>query len=221
MTGSRNAWMASLAMTVVAFVAVALLYGRLPDPMPTHWNLSGEADGFTPKPWGPFALPILMAGALLLFAILPRISPKGYRIEPFAPLYGFLVLLVTTLVFALNGVVLAEATGHGIGMARAFGVVFGAFSVLLGNYLPKVRRNFWIGIRTPWTLASEENWATTHRFAGRTFVLGGAATLIAALLGAPAWLIFSLIIAAALAPAVYSFVIWRSTERPNGNDATP
>lgn len=216
MIGSRKVWIASAALTLGAFVLVAALYGALPDPMPTHWAVSGEPDGFTPKPWGPFLLPLCMAGLLLLLAALPRISPRGYRMEPFAGVYGFFILLLTVFFFVLNALVLAEATGRGIGMDRAVGLLVGALFVVMGNYLPKVRRNFFLGIRTPWTLANEEVWAATHRVGGWIFVLGGAGAIVAALVAAPPWVTLALVLVSALAPAAYSFIAWRSLERTDG-----
>lgn len=209
---SKMAWASALLLVVAAFAVSAALYGSLPDPVPTHWGISGEADGFTAKPWGPFVLPLLMAGILALLAVLPAISPKGFDLTSFGPTYSGLTATVLAFLFALHAMATAAALDR-IDMDRGFGLSFGAFFLVMGNWLPKVRRNFFMGIRTPWTLADEEVWAVTHRFGGRTMVAGGLVMMIAAIAGAPMWATIGILLLTALAPAAYSFFAYRSLHR--------
>ena len=199
--------------TVVLFVAAAFassasVYDRLPNPMPTHWGITGEADGFTPLPWGAYLMPILMAGIAGLLFVLPAISPKGFRIDVNAPAFRWTVVGVTALLFGIHAMALRSAiSGEPIG--NGFALLFGAFFVAIGNILPTMRRNFFMGVRTPWTLADEEVWARTHRVSGRVFVFGGIGMVLLALAGLPAWTTFALVVPIALAPVVLSYLIYR------------
>ena len=198
----------TLLLVLAAFVSSAILYDRLPDPMPTHWGITGEADGFTAKPWGPFAMPVAMALIVGLLLALPAISPKGFRIDANSSPYRWTVAGVTALLFGIQVTALRSAmSGESIG--NGFALLFGAFFVVLGNILPTMRRNFFMGVRTPWTLADEEVWVRTHRVSGRLFVAGGIAMLLLAAAGAPVWASFAVIVPVALAPVVLSFLIYR------------
>lgn len=193
-------------------VAIALVYERLPDPVPTHWNLSGEPDGFTPKPWGAFAMPLVMAGLYLLLLLLPKISPRGFQIDRFADTWATVRSLVMVFLFVIGLVALAAASGSPLPMERAILVPMGLLFVFLGNFMGKFTRNFFVGIRTPWTLASEEVWLRTHRLGGKVFVVAGLAVAAAGLLGAPFGILFPFVMVSVAIPVVYSYVIYKRLE---------
>jgi uncharacterized membrane protein len=207
----RRQWL-SLTLVVAAFAVAAALYPWLPPSVPTHWNWRGEPDGFMPKSIGAFLMPLTMAGVWGLFAALPWLSPRGYRIDRFRG--AFDVMQAATLAFLLFVHVLAlcAALGRGVAMNRALALGLGLLLMVVGNFLGKVTRNFFVGIRTPWTLASDEVWLRTHRFGGRLFVGAGLLAVAAAALDwglAPA---LAAVLAAALGPAVYSFLLYRRIE---------
>jgi uncharacterized membrane protein len=216
----KMAWITSVALIALAFALSALFYDRLPDPVPTHWGLSGEADGFTPKPWGAFVLPLMMGALVALFALLPRISPRGFRMDEFAGLWRGVVVATMAFMAVIHGLTIMAALGTGDAVNRGVPLALGALFVLLGNYLPKVRRNFFMGIRTPWSLAHEEVWARTHRLGGKTFVAGGLLAIAGAIMGLHALVLAGLVFAA-IVPVVYSYFACRAYEReqPNGNGA--
>ena len=204
-----------LAVFVILLVAVAAtvaVYPRLPQEMPIHWNTAGEVDNTMAKPWGPFFPPMLMAGLAVVFFLLPRISPRGFEIEARARAFRVIVMTVLLFLLALHVITLAVALGYPVSIGIAMPVLVGVLMVVLGNYLTKVPRNFFIGVRTPWTLADEDVWFRTHRLAARTFLVGGL--LVAA--GAPLAgaevaprLVIATVAAAALVPVLYSYVIYR------------
>jgi uncharacterized membrane protein len=197
------------ALIAGAFLATALCYGALPDAMPTHWNLHGEVDGYMPKPWGPWLMPVM---ALLLYAgfsVLPRISPRDYGMMRFRRAFEIVRAATIALLVSLHLASLATAFGATIRMERVVPASIGLLFLVLGNYMGKLTRNFFFGIRTPWTLASDEVWSRTHRLGGKLFVFGGLALAGSALVGAglPVLLIVTAIVA--LAPVIYSYVIYR------------
>jgi uncharacterized membrane protein len=209
----RLPWISSLALVGAAFAVSALFYPHLPDPVPTHFGANGVVNGWMPKPWGAIVTPLIMLPLLGLFVVIPRISPNGFRIEPFARVYGWIVLLVMATMVVIHAQALAAGMGAKIAIDRWVAVVIGVLFVLLGNLMPKVRRNFFVGIRTPWTLSDDEVWAKTHRLGGKTMVAGGIAAIVtgAAGLGQP-WIPVGSVIVSALIPCVYSYFVWRAAK---------
>jgi uncharacterized membrane protein len=206
----RHEWLNAL-FVIASFAMAAAFYGRLPNPLPIHWNAEGVANRFTPKPWGPFVFPLLMAGLWLVLAILPRISPKGFGIEPFARSYGVLKTVLLGFLLLLATDVFATAMGGAVLHQQWVFFGLGMLCVIIGNYLGKVSRNFFVGIRTPWTLADEEVWLGTHRLAGKTVMLGGALTgALGLLLRGPASTFAVVpVVAGWLVPSVYSYFLYR------------
>ncbi len=209
----------SLAMLLIAVTLSIVFYPTLPDPMPTHWNTSGEIDGWSPKPLGAFLMPLIMAGMVALFAALPRISPRGYPVDEQSRGYRAIELSIVAFMLCVHVVVLLASTGRRIDMAIIVPMLIGALFVVLGNYMSKMRRNFFIGIRTPWTLADEDVWYRTHRLGGRVFVAAGVALMIVPFAGAAQYAAFTAIaIAAAFIPIVYSYVIYRRLHLNHGEN---
>jgi uncharacterized membrane protein len=203
----------SLVLVAIGFVVSAAFYRRLPDPVPVHWNVHGEPDGYMAKPMGAFVLNLVMVFVYLLFQLSPRLSPRGFRFEGFRGSY--VIIQQATLTFLLLLLVVTDlaAIGTPLPLDRIVTAGLGGLFVVLGNFMGKMRKNFFIGIRTPWTLASDEVWLRTHRLGGRVFVLAGAGMITAGLSGAGAGAVLPLGLAAGLIPAVYSYVIYRKIER--------
>src|ERR1700687_4686251 len=134
--------------------------------MAIHWDLYGNANGYASRFVGAVLTPALMLAFLALFFILPRVAPKGYRLDQFLEVFGAIQLAVIVMLLAVHVLTLLAATGKQVRMDQAVVILTGGLIVVLGNYMGKLRKNFFIGIRTPWTLASDEVWARTHRFSG-------------------------------------------------------
>ncbi|NNF66805.1 MAG: SdpI family protein [Gammaproteobacteria bacterium] len=206
----------SICLGVVALhlALVAYFYGDLPDPLPTHWNAAGKVDGYTPKPWGAWIFPLITLGMYLLFKIIPWISPRGFRMESFIKIVDILKLTLVLFMFVIGVTVLFAARGAPFDPGKVILPGVGVLFIVIGNYMGKIRKNFFIGIRTPWTLASDEVWAKTHRIGGWCFVIAGVALLISGLAGWPPMTAAMGIAVgiAALVPVVYSFVIYKRLE---------
>ena len=205
----------AVALIVAAFALSLAVYPLLPESMPVHWNLHGSADGFEPKVFGAFTMPVMMIVLALVFALLPRISPRGYEIDARSRAFRAITLSSVGLMLAIHAVVLLSAAGMNIAIPRALPVLLGALFAIVGNYLGKLGRNFFIGIRTPWTLADDDVWFRTHRFGGKLFVVAGIISMFGCLPAADRGLAFviGVVIAAALVSIVYSYVIYRQLHR--------
>jgi immunity protein, SdpI family len=202
-------------MVVLAGLALAaVMYPRLPDPMPSHWNAAGDINGWMPRFWGVMIFPIVMAAIWLMFLVLPRISPRGFEMDPFVRAWGYLRVAFLAFMLYIEVIVFQAAQNQGKMAQEGLFVAVGVLFVLMGNFLGKVTRNFFVGIRTPWTLANEEVWLRTHRLGGKCFVAAGFAVVAISLLGLGPWAMMAVILAAALVPVVYSYVIYRKLEGP-------
>jgi len=200
-----------LLFIVAAFAVPALLYPGLPDPMPSHWDLHGKVNGTMSKPWGAFFGPFMTLALWLLLGFLPKFSPRGFTID-FPRAYDAIRTVTVAFTAGISIIVPLQAAGAHIDMAR---VIIGGTGVLLaviGNLLSKTTRNFWVGIRTPWTLASDEVWLRTHRLGAKTFVIGGLLVAFCGLVGAPMPLLLIVLLVPGLVPIVYSYVIYHRLE---------
>jgi uncharacterized membrane protein len=204
-----------LVVNVIMLLITASVFTRLPAEVPTHWNLHGVVDSTMPKLPGAF-LPSATAIAIwFLVPALRRIDPRRASYDRFDATFHLILNAVVLVLAMLQGLVLASSLGLKVDMVRSMLVGVGVMFMVLGNYMPRLRSNWWMGIRTPWTLDSEEVWRRTHRFGGRMFMAGGLVTVAATLLPAEAASIvsFAAIMTAALVPVVYSYVIWRAERR--------
>ncbi|HEY3252380.1 MAG TPA: SdpI family protein [Polyangiaceae bacterium] len=199
-------------LIAIGFAVAAWLSPRLPELVPTHWDARGHVNGYLRKPLGVYVLPLTMLGVHAFFGALPRIAPRGFEITPFARVYR--LLHTATLAFLLFITVLAlrAATGEHVPIVQATCVAIGLILMVTGNFLGKVRRNFFLGIRTPWTLANDEVWLRTHRLAGKTFVAAGVLVIAGVALGASVGQCTAVALLAAFVPAVYSYLVYRRLE---------
>jgi uncharacterized membrane protein len=203
----------SAVFFLIAVIAAVWLYPQLPAQVPTHWDLQGHVNGSMPRLWGA-AFPALTILALgILTPLLPRISPRQFAITPFAHVYGIVMLAIQGAMLVIGLSALLSDAGYALPMPIIAMLSVGVLLMVLGNYMGKLRKNFFIGIRTPWTLASDAVWERTHRLGGRLFMLAGLLMVVGVLVGAPAWLTPIAIAAAALIPCVYSFWIYRRLGR--------
>lgn len=211
------------SLLVVATLGAAAVIGGMAMPdgiqLPIHWGISGEPDRFADK-WTALLLPVaLTAGVSLLFYFLPSMEPRREGLARSQGLYlwGWIAILMIGAVIQLA--LLSTGLGWGIPVNHLIVGAIGVMLVLIGNQLGKSRSMYLIGLRTPWTLASEEVWIKTHRLCGKLMVLGGAAMVIAALLPLPSGLLATVgilvIVVAAGVPILYSFIAWR---RERGTD---
>ncbi len=204
----------------VAIAVAAYLYPDLPDQIPTHWNIKGEVDDYTAKPWGVAIMPLAAILVFVVMRLIPVISPKGFRTDSFMDVVNVFTVVIVGFMSGVAILVLLEANGQDVRINEMIFAGVGLMFVVLGNYMGKVRKNFFIGIRTPWTLASDEVWSRTHRLGGKVFVLIGIFMMLNSFVRFPVqWLIASIVVVA-LVPVIYSYVIYRRIEgfSPDADD---
>jgi uncharacterized membrane protein len=209
---TRRVFLFEMLLIAAALAATAVLYPHMPARVPTHWNFRFHPDGYSSKLALFWIGPGLMAGVMLLTWILPWLSPKKFEIESFRSTYGLAMLITFGIVAYINVFLLWAAVDSPINAGKAICGGVCVFVALFGNLLGKVRRNFYLGVRTPWTLANERVWYATHRFAAKTFVAAGLLGLLLSVIGLYLWAMFSLL-AGGLVPAVYSLVYYKQLER--------
>jgi uncharacterized membrane protein len=208
-----------LGLIAAMFVLAAVAWPQAPDRIPIHWGLSGEPDNYAGKVFGLFGGPLISLGIYGLILILPRIDPRRKNYELFWSKYLIIRTIIITILACIQVVTFLWAIGTEVNMNVAVPVIVGFLLVLLGNYLGKLRSTWFVGIRSPWTLSSEESWKKTHRLGGWIFVLFGLALVIAAPFQEK-WAFYTLagIGAAALVFLyVYSYLVWKKD--PNAGPA--
>lgn len=202
----------SAVFVAIAVGATIWLYPRLPAQVPIHWDMNGQANRYASRFWGAAMWPLLIFGLAVLTVALPAISPRQLEIKPFAGIYGALMLVIQGVMLVIGMTALLVGAGFALPLSTIVPLAVGVLLMVLGNYMGKLRKNFFIGIRTPWTLASDAVWERTHRLAGWVFVLAGTAMVIATLAHAmPGWGLM-VIVAVLLIPYVYSFFVYRALE---------
>lgn len=207
-------WYSALVV-VVAVAMSAVAYPRLPERVPVHWGIRGEADRWGSRFEGAILFPFVMFAAWAVLRVLPRIDPREPNYAKMQSTYDFMINAVLTTLLVVHGMVLAAGLGYAVPVARLTPVLVGALFVTLGNVLPRARPNWWFGIRTPWTLSSDRVWARTHRVGGYAMTAAGIVILAgAALPGAWPFAVFIVAsAAAAVGPIVHSYILWRKETR--------
>lgn len=207
----RSKWMAPTGI-VAMLIFGAVVYSRLPDQVPTHWNIYGQVDAMMDRTQAVLLLPALTAGLWLLMLGLPRIDPLRASYAAFAGTYQLFVNALVLFMAALYVVSLGAALGWNINVPQMIGIGVGLLFMLLGNEMGRLKPNWFAGIRTPWTLSDPEIWRRTHRFGGRVFFAAGLLIAVANLL-LPATTSGFVILTGALGAAIlsvgYSYLLWR------------
>jgi len=213
---TRNTLALASVFAAVSMLIVSLAVGSgLPQDLrlPVHWGLSGEPDQFAPK-WVALLMPAgITAAVSLLFYFLPALEPRREGLERSQGLYlwGWAALLVMGA--AIEFALVSTALGWGVRVNHVIVAATGLMLIVIGNQLGKSRSMYLIGLRTPWTLASEDVWIRTHRLGGKLMVGGGFILIAAALAPIPsgvlATVVLLVIAVSAGIPIVYSFLLWR------------
>ena len=186
-----------------------IVWNKLPESMPIHWGVNGEADRWSSKPFAVFVLPLLI---LAIHGICIFASGKDFRDKKQSPKVMGLVLWICPLLSVMaNSLTYAISLGKEINVLFVVSLTMGALFVLIGNYLPKCQQNRTVGIRIIWTLKNEANWNATHRFAGKVWVIGGLLLMASSLLpySILPWAMITLLVVFIGLPVLYSYRFYR------------
>lgn len=211
MKNNKREMLLTSLVCLLPLFAGAALYPRLPETMATHWDFSGNANGWSSRAATVFGLPLfILALHLVCFYAESRETKKNRN-----PVLRTVLLWFCPAVSLLGGAVtLGTGLGYEMPISTVVPVFMGLLFLILGNYLPKIRQNRTMGIKLPWTLASEENWTRTHRVAGFTWVAAGLLMVVSAFwqLHGPTVTVVLLALAVGI-PVLYSYLYYRRHEK--------
>ena len=209
------------AFHVVSAVSLVLMFGlslyawtQLPPDaeVPVHWNLAGEVDGYASKGLALFFTPLLTVGLVALLSVIPRLDPRRNNLYRSSTAYQVMCSAIVVLMLLIHAGVVLIALGVELDLTVVIGVGIGALLFVIGTQLENTRSNWFMGVRTPWTLESELSWRKTHQLAGRLFMAIGAVSAAVALFGPPElyfWVLFGSLLGGIAWIIRYSYVVWR------------
>ena len=199
----------STMLCLSPMILTAILYDKLPEQMAVHWNNAGIPDNFASKEFAGFGLPAIMAGINIFTQIMLNNDPKKAN---YPKVLRFLLKwLIPVMSLILVPVTLFIALGVEINLNVYAPIILGLLFIILGNYLPKTKQNYTMGIKLPWTFNSEENWNKTHRLAGYVWIIGGICIILSSWLNIYSYYAsMAILILLVIIPAIYSYLLYRN-----------
>lgn len=193
-------------VTLIPILVGLLLWDKLPEQVPCHWDIHGQVDGWSGKTQAVFLMPLLMLAMHWICVLAATADPKSKHYHPKSIQLVLWICPILNLV--LNTMVYAAALGYGVNVELIMSLLMGVLFIFVGNLLPKMRQSYTMGIKLPWTLHNEENWNKTHRLGGKVWVIGGIIILSTALWG-NFWVLMASTLLMVLTPVVYSYCLYR------------
>lgn len=203
----RTLIITSIVIMVPAIIGLCF-WDMLPNTLATHFGVNGEADGFSSKAFTVLGIPAILLALQWVLAYVTTHDPKKQNIG--GKIFTLVLWLIPVASLFAAGMIYPYNLGYEMNISFVGQLFLGFLFVVIGNYMPKMRQSYTVGIRVPWTLANEENWERTHRLAGYLWVAGGIAVIAAAFIGLPIVLGIGITIAVAIIPIVYSFILHKN-----------
>ncbi len=190
------------------------VWNTLPETVPTHFGMDGQPNGWSDKSTLIFIIAGLGVGTYILFTIIPAIDPKG-KIESMGGKYFLFKLFMVLFMSALSFIIIHSAVTKTIGNGNLVFVIIGALFAFLGNYMQTIKPNYFLGIRTPWTLESENVWRKTHKLGGKLYFIAGLSAMILPFIMKEHFqqVFLGIILTASLIPIVYSFIAFKQEQK--------
>jgi uncharacterized membrane protein len=211
MQTSRRIELAQILLIVAMFIAGACVWTYVPDRIPVHWNFRGEVDRYGGRFVGLFLIPLVAAGLYLLLRVLPKIDPRAANYQTFAGTYTIIRCGLIVFTAVLHGLLLLAALGQPIPMGTVVPAIVGLLLIAVGVLMTRIKPNWFVGVRTPWTLSSDLSWTKTHRMAAMLLPLSGVAVMLSGFLEAE-WAVYAMlavILSSVAGLVVYSYLVWR------------
>lgn len=196
-------------LALLPMVLGILMMDKLPELIPTHWNLKGEIDGYTKKEYFIFGFPLFMSAMNLYLHFMLNSDPKNKN-RNFILIKFSKIILPTMSVFMISTSILVSL-GYNINIQKILMIFIGLLLLIMGNYFPKSKQSYTVGIKLPWTLNSEENWKKTHRLAGFLYAISGVISILAALFTNSSITVLPLIaiIVSSIITTIYSYILYK------------
>jgi len=207
-----------LLLIVGATIVGALLWNQLPDQMASHWNVNDQANGYMPKFWGVFMLPLITLGMFILFLVIPNIDPLKANIAQFRETFNLFITFIVGFMIYIHALTLLWNLGYtNLGIGKAMLPAMGLLFIVIGSLLRKAKRNWFIGIRTPWTLSSDSVWDETHRLGSVLFMISGALALVGGFFGGMIafWMLLVPLVGSTVFLLIYSYVLYQRETKPD------
>jgi uncharacterized membrane protein len=190
------------------------LYPDMPEKMASHWNARGEVDGYMQKGWALFLMPGITVLLYLMYLLIPRIDPLKKNIEKFRPYFDWFILLMIVFLAYIHGLSIATNLGYKFNMTTMILPALGVLFIYIGFLVEHAKRNWFIGIRTPWTLSDDRVWEKTHRLGGTLFKIAGVLVFLSFLFESVAlWIVLGSALIAGLYPVVFSYFEYEKLKR--------
>jgi len=209
---TRTTTIIVLVLIAAATLAGLLLWNQFPEQMASHWNENDQVDGSMSKFWGVFLMPLVTLGLFLLFQIIPNIDPLKANIAKFRGVFNLFITFFIGFMMYIHALTLIWNLGYtGFALSKAMLPAMGLLFILIGSLLRQAKRNFFIGIRTPWTLSSDTVWDKTHQLGAVLFMASGVLAVIGGFFGGMVafWMLFVPLIGSTLFLLVYSYVLYQ------------
>jgi uncharacterized membrane protein len=209
---TRTTTVIVLILIAAATLAGLLLWNQFPEQMASHWNENDQVDGYMSKFWGVFLMPLVTLGMFLLFLVIPNIDPLKANIAQFRGVFNLFITFFIGFMLYIHALTLIWNLGYtGFALSKAMLPAMGLLFILIGSMLRQAKRNFFIGIRTPWTLSSDTVWEKTHQLGAVLFMASGVLAIIGGFFGGMVafWMLFVPLIGSTLFLLVYSYVLYQ------------
>lgn len=193
-------------VTLIPILIGLLLWNKLPEQVPFHWDINGNVDRWASKIVSVVAMPVILLAFHWLCILISTIDPKSKEYHPST--IRLVLWICPMLSLLLSALVYSYALGHNLRVETIIPLFMGALFVVIGNLLPKMRQSYTMGIKLPWTLNNEENWNKTHRFAGKLWVAGGVIIMATAFVST-FWIFFGILLLMVIIPTLYSYLHYR------------
>jgi Predicted integral membrane protein len=203
---TKNIQILIIGLILVSFLIGAYLYPYMPEKMASHWDANGSVDGYMPKLWGLFLLPVISAILFLVYMLIPKIDPLKGNIEKFRGHFDVFILLLFVFLFYVHMLTMLWNLSYRFNFIQLLAPAFGLIIYYAGIMMENAKQNWFIGVRTPWTLSSEVVWDKTNKLAGKLFKVAGVLAAMGLIF--PKYAIFLIlvpVILAAVYPIIYSY----------------
>jgi uncharacterized membrane protein len=205
-----------LIIIFLLIIAITILaYPHLPEEIATHWNLDGKPNGFSSRFEGVSIIPLITLALYILMLVAPSLDPRKENYLKFLKAYRLIKLGLFLFLLGIQLLVIVFNLGYNVNIGKITTLGLGILFALLGIYLPQIKHNYFIGIKTPWTLANEKVWHETHRLGGKLFLISGILIMLSVFLPDKPrfWLLMILLIGSSLIAMVYSYFLFKKENK--------
>lgn len=204
----------SLVIMLLSIIGTMLVYAKLPDQVPSHWNIRGEIDNYSSKEFIYFTalLPVILYGAM---KFIPKVDPKKESYKKHQKAYDITIFTIILFLIGMHWITMSYSLGYPLDMMKYIKISLGILFIVMGNYMPQIRFNYFFGIRTPWTLSSENVWRKTHIVGGYLYFLIGIIFILSSIFdnSMTFYIAIASIILISLAIILYSYLLYRDEKK--------